>query len=48
MIILDAPCSGEGMFRKQNKAVETWSLNKVKECSLIQKKLIGTWLLNIV
>lgn len=39
-IILDAPCSGEGMFRKQNKAVETWSLNKVKECSLIQKKLI--------
>ncbi|SFD74908.1 NOL1/NOP2/sun family putative RNA methylase [Sharpea azabuensis] len=41
-IILDAPCSGEGMFRSKDLAKETWSLEKVKECALIQKRLIDT------
>lgn len=41
-IILDAPCSGEGMFRKLDQAVETWSINKVLECANIQKKLINS------
>lgn len=39
-IILDAPCSGEGMFRKNDQAIETWSMEKVKECAYIQRKLI--------
>lgn len=39
-IILDAPCSGEGMFRKNNQAIETWSMDKVKECAYIQRQLI--------
>lgn len=39
-IILDAPCSGEGMFRKNDQAIETWSLDKVNECAFIQRKLI--------
>lgn len=39
-IILDAPCSGEGMFRKHNQAIETWSLQKVNECAYIQRGLI--------
>ena len=39
-IILDAPCSGEGMIRKTNKAMETWSIDKIHECANIQKKLI--------
>ncbi len=39
-IILDAPCSGEGMFRKLNQAIETWSIDKVNECAYIQKKLL--------
>lgn len=39
-IVLDAPCSGEGMFRKLDQAVDTWSLDKVKECAHIQKNLI--------
>jgi len=39
-IVLDAPCSGEGMFRKKNQAVETWSLEKVNECAYIQRQLI--------
>lgn len=41
-IILDAPCSGEGMFRKNTQAIETWSLNKVTECAHIQRQLIDT------
>ena len=39
-IVLDAPCSGEGMFRKLDQAIDTWSLNKVTECAHIQKNLI--------
>lgn len=39
-IILDAPCSGEGMFRKLDQAVTTWSMDKVKECAYIQRNLI--------
>ena len=39
-IILDAPCSGEGMFRKLEHAVDTWSEEKVLECAHIQKNLL--------
>lgn len=39
-IILDAPCSGEGMFRKNDQAVETWSMDKVNECATIQRNLL--------
>ena len=39
-IILDAPCSGEGMFRKLDQAVETWSIEKVNECAYIQRNLL--------
>lgn len=30
-ILVDAPCSGEGMFRKNDEAIDEWSLNIVKE-----------------
>ena len=39
-IILDAPCSGEGMFRKSDAAIDTWSPEKIQECAYIQKNLI--------
>ena len=32
MIVADVPCSGEGMFRKDAKAVEDWSLETVNFC----------------
>ncbi|MFV0393098.1 MAG: RsmB/NOP family class I SAM-dependent RNA methyltransferase [Coprobacillaceae bacterium] len=41
-IILDAPCSGEGMFRKLAKAIDDWSLDKVKECAYLQRKLLDS------
>lgn len=40
-IILDAPCSGEGMFRKDKEAIATWSIQKVNECAYIQRNLIN-------
>jgi NOL1/NOP2/sun family putative RNA methylase len=39
-VILDAPCSGEGMFRKDELAKNDWSYSKVEACALTQKQLI--------
>lgn len=39
-IILDAPCSGSGMFRKDDKMINDWSINKVLKFQEIQKSLI--------
>jgi NOL1/NOP2/sun family putative RNA methylase len=39
-VILDAPCSGEGMFRKDELAKNDWSYSKVEACALTQKKII--------
>ena len=39
-IILDAPCSGSGMFRKMDEMQEDWSIAKVNKYAEIQKSLI--------
>lgn len=39
-IIVDAPCSGEGMFKKSKEAVNQWSEELVKSCSSIQKDIL--------
>lgn len=39
-IILDAPCSGSGMFRKETKMKDDWTYQKVLACSKLQKELI--------
>ena len=39
-IILDAPCSGSGMFRKDDKMMLDWSYQKVLKFAQIQKELI--------
>ncbi len=39
-IILDAPCSGSGMFRKNDKMVDDWSFNKVLSCQKEQQSLL--------
>ena len=41
-ILVDAPCSGEGMFRKDNPALEMWSPANVAECSLRQRDIAET------
>ena len=39
-VVLDAPCSGEGMFRKNKEAEKDWSKEKVERLSELQKDLI--------
>ena len=39
-IILDVPCSGEGMFRKSEEARLQWSNSLVKACANTQKHII--------
>ncbi len=40
MIMVDAPCSGEGMFRKEENAVSEWSLENVEMCSKRQAEIL--------
>lgn len=40
MIAVDAPCSGEGMFRKEAAAVESWSEENVKACAQRQNEIL--------
>lgn len=41
VIVCDAPCSGEGLFRKDKEAVKHWSTEAVEHCSQRQKKIIA-------
>ena len=40
-IIVDAPCSGEGMFRKDIKALTEWSPEHTISCAIRQKKILA-------
>ena len=40
-ILADVPCSGEGMFRKDEKAVRDWSLSTVALCAARQKRILS-------
>ena len=40
VILIDAPCSGEGMFRKDDVARKDWSTEKIIKLSQIQKQLL--------
>jgi len=40
MIMVDAPCSGEGMFRKEDIAIDEWSEENVKMCAARQKQIL--------
>ncbi len=39
-VIVDAPCSGEGMFHKEAAALENWSVENVLACAERQKKIL--------
>lgn len=40
LVIADAPCSGEGMFRKSTDALEMWSEENVKMCAERQREIL--------
>lgn len=39
-VVVDAPCSGEGMFRKEEAALTEWSPENVEMCALRQKDIL--------
>jgi len=41
IIVVDAPCSGEGMFRKDARAVSMWSPSNVKTCVARQRAILS-------
>ena len=40
-ILVDAPCSGEGMFRKEHRAREEWSVEAVRLCANRQRRIVA-------
>ncbi|MDE5972875.1 MAG: hypothetical protein K2G94_09040 [Muribaculaceae bacterium] len=41
VIAADVPCSGEGMMRKEARAVEQWTPELVEQCAALQREIIG-------
>lgn len=41
VVLVDAPCSGEGLFRKNPDAVKEWSEENVLMCSARQKRILS-------
>lgn len=41
-ILVDAPCSGEGMFRKNTEAETEWSVEHVKSCAARQLMILNS------
>jgi 16S rRNA C967 or C1407 C5-methylase (RsmB/RsmF family)/NOL1/NOP2/fmu family ribosome biogenesis protein len=40
IVVVDAPCSGEGLFRKDPNATEQWTEDNVQTCELRQKRIL--------
>ena len=41
IVVADVPCSGEGMFRKDEKAVEDWSPETVAFCAARSRRILS-------
>ncbi|MEM6699042.1 MAG: RNA methyltransferase, partial [Bacteroidota bacterium] len=41
LVLVDTPCSGEGLFRKDAKAVQEWSPEAVQHCSARQRRILS-------
>lgn len=41
VIVVDAPCSGSGLFRKDAAAIDEWSLQHVDSCGLRQQRILA-------
>ncbi len=41
VVLVDAPCTGSGLWRKDPKAVEEWSVDHVKLCAERQKRIVA-------
>lgn len=41
LVLVDAPCSGSGLFRKDKAAWEGWTLSQVKHCAERQQRILA-------
>lgn len=41
LIGVDAPCSGEGMMRKEEAAITQWSEGLIRQCAALQREILG-------
>lgn len=41
LMVVDAPCSGSGLFRKEHEAIGEWSSANVAKCFMRQKKILA-------
>lgn len=41
VVLCDVPCSGEGMFRKDEGAIADWSTQKVNQCASLQREIVA-------
>ena len=41
VILTDVPCSGEGMFRKDEGAIQEWSASNVNSCWQLQREIVS-------
>ncbi|PTQ93129.1 16S rRNA C967 or C1407 C5-methylase (RsmB/RsmF family) [Mucilaginibacter yixingensis] len=41
LILVDAPCSGSGMFRKEPEAMQEWSVDNVNLCQQRQERILA-------
>lgn len=41
VLLLDAPCSGEGLFRKDPHAIQEWSPDAVRLCAARQRRILA-------
>ena len=42
IIVVDAPCSGEGLFRKDSLSINEWNLDNIQTCELRQKRILDS------
>lgn len=40
VILTDVPCSGEGMFRRDEGAIKEWSVQNVRKCAELQRSIV--------
>ncbi len=40
LLLIDAPCSGEGLFRKNPASIKEWTLAHSKACAIRQQKIV--------
>lgn len=41
VILTDVPCSGEGMFRRDEGAIREWSIANVHKCANLQREIVS-------